>query len=529
MKRLLLLFLSLVILSASVVADAPEEWEKDEIQRKLTDIQSNVVLEIMPDTGAYGVNMRDTRYPERDAGAVLSYDGNINFDTFSPSRDDFKTIYVPEQMVLLAGVENVPTESSLITYREEKTTNWPILGEDIPAFRIIFETTDKNSKDGMSPVDVRITSSTDYMYVSQANPIYQRPYKLYASTRYNFSDGTVNNYSPHNSGESIEFFNNHVREPIYFQQEKAGNYSHMNVWFDLILALPYDSYNESGVLWDNREFPLADSKDYSSVITITISWEQEYRIEYNEGNWKEHQGWFERWDVYDSPRWVDYTSQIPGATGVLRFEKTLSIPFSGFSSTIDSGPTDDTGSLVITPYPAASNLSLDAEDTGGDAIPVAEIQFIMTYGSTPDAMDPSTSNTWLFLSASPDPYASNPNGFMLVHDEAGSILTSYNSTPYTVIVTGVTANSDGDGGNEVVFDGKEKASDFYLNQRGRESYIHTEPNYNLELPHTHGKYAHYSEYEGVVSVQIPRTPVAADGMRAGRYTSDIYIHVMTGE
>lgn len=92
----------------------------------------------------------------------------------------------------------------------------------------------------------------------------------------------------------------------------------------------------------------------------------------------------------------------------------------------------------------------------------------------------------------------------------------------------MTANSDGDGGNEVVFDGKEKASDFHLGQT-EPGYIHTEPNYNLELPHTHGKYAHYSEYEGVVSVQIPRTPVAADGMRAGRYTSDIYIHVMTGE
>lgn len=526
MKRILLLILSLIILSASIVADEPERGEIDEIRRILNDIQSGVVVEIMPDTGAYGVNMRDSRYPEREAGTNLEYK-NIDIDTLSPSSDDFRTIYVPEQMVLLAGVENVPTESSLITYRREDTTDHPYIGEDVPAFRIIFED-DPRNESGMSSVDIDIRSSTDYMYVSQSNPIYQRPYKLYASPRYNFSDGTVDNQDKtHHSGESIEFYNDHISDNIDFRPKEAGGYSHMNIWFDLILALPYDSYNESGVLWDNKEFPLADSNDYSSVVTITIRWEQEYRIEYNEGNWESVE-WAAWRYCYDSPRWVDYTTKL-GVSGVLRVEKTLSIPFSGFSSTIESGPLDDTGSLVITPYPAASNLSLDAEDTGGDAIPVAEIQFIMTYGSTNYVLNPSTSNTWIFLSASPDPYASNPNGFMLVHDEAGSILTSYNSTPYTVTVTGITANSDGAGGDEVVFDGKEKAADFYLNQTGPDSYIHTEPNYNLELPHTHGKYSHYSEYEGIVSVQIPRTPVAADGMRAGRYTSEIYIHVMTEE
>ena len=419
MKRILLLILSLIILSASIVADEPEEGEREEILRILNDIQSGVVVEIMPDTGAYGVNMRDSRYPERDAGALLSY-SDIDIDTLSPSSDDFRKIYVPAQMVLLAGVENVPTESSLITYRREYTTNSPYIREDVPAFRIIFED-DPRNESGMSSVDIDIRSSTDYMYVSQSNPIYQRPYKLYASPRYNFSDGTVDNQDKtHHSGESIEFYNDHISDNIDFHPDKAGGYSHMNTWFDLILALPYDSYNESGVLWDNKEFPLADSNDYSSVVTITIVWDQKYRIEYNEGNWESV--WWAGWRYcYDSPRWVDYTSKL-GVSGVLRVEKTLSIPFSGFSSTIESGPLDDTGSLVITPYPAASNLSLDAEDTGGDAIPVAEIQFIMTYGSTNYVLNPSTSNTWIFLSASPDPYASNPNGFMLVHDEAGSIL-----------------------------------------------------------------------------------------------------------
>ena len=92
MKRILLLILSLIILSASIVADEPEEGEREEILRILNDIQSGVVVEIMPDTGAYGVNMRDSRYPERDAGALLSY-SDIDIDTLSPSSDDFRKIY----------------------------------------------------------------------------------------------------------------------------------------------------------------------------------------------------------------------------------------------------------------------------------------------------------------------------------------------------------------------------------------------------------------------------------------------------
>ena len=84
MKRIFLLLLSLIILSASIVADEPEGGEIDEILRELNDIQSGVVVEIMPDTGAYGVNMRDSRYPERGAGAVLSY-SDIDIDTLSPA------------------------------------------------------------------------------------------------------------------------------------------------------------------------------------------------------------------------------------------------------------------------------------------------------------------------------------------------------------------------------------------------------------------------------------------------------------
>ena len=534
------LLLSSFVLSAQVIYPDPSifngysggEDAYVNLQNTIENAVGNITIALMPFDGAYGVNMRDTRYPARDVAgnSMLTYE-NLPLNSFSSTSNLDK--YNDEQMILMGGVEGVP--SSLCDwvvfdyrYEEHKESSSgypPFYGGDVPNFRVRF-------KDGVvENAEIVINSSTDFMYISQSNPIYQREYRLYVVPS-SIGGGNPPNVPPDwdwstvNNEEFTTISKNGIRKAdLKFNQDKWEDRAYLYSWFDLVLALPYDQVNETGVVLDNVEYPLADSDDYSSVITAKITWRQPFEIEYSHGNYRD----YDIWPVTVKNIWTGEGEWEKVSEGEIIYTTVLSIPFSGFSSTIESGPLDDTGSLVITPYPAASNLSLDAEDTGGDAIPVAEIQFIMTYGSTENELNPSTSNTWIFLSASPDPYASNPNGFMLVHDEAGSILTSYNSTPYTVTVTGITANSDGAGGDDVVFDGKEKAADFYLNQTGPDSYIHTEPNYNLELPHTHGKYSHYSEYEGIVSVQIPRTPVAADGMRAGRYTSEIYIHVMTGE
>ena len=166
---------------------------------------------------------------------------------------------------------------------------------------------------------------------------------------------------------------------------------------------------------------------------------------------------------------------------------------------------------------------------------------------TKQPIDIST-NVWLFLSASPDPANSNSNGFVLVHENAGNMLTSYNSASYEVITKGLrdsAHSADGNEGGEVIFDGKAKDTDFTAGGGASDAYIHTYCNATdgtgSFLPHEAGSfsadgksftsndYHHYHEYHGEVYVKIEPTALKPEGMRAGRYTSEIYVHVMTSD
>lgn len=529
MKKILLI-LFLLMLAAVSWADTPEQSEIDELNEKLS--TEGIRMELIPMNGAFGVNMRDTRYPQRDNGSDLYFadDLDSNFNSFQPGNEygghPFENVYGNQHIVLLGGIEGVPNfnPEEVLTYRREKT-GW-FLGDihsNVDGFRI--------KSINWADIEITVISSTDFMYISQSNPIYQRPYHLYAVPRYSFTDDQGSfepeTFSDHEGLPIIRFSSEDPTTEKISWPSPEREYS--NLWFDLILALPYDSYNETGVSYDNREYPLSDAEDYSSTVTFTVRWTVTYEIEYNEGRWDG--------DTYDGESWNHYeTRAIP-------FKKDITIPFSGFSSTIEMGPLDDTGSLVITPTPNASNLSLDYEDTGVP-VEVADIHFILNHGKNTEPTD-----AWLFLSASPDPFVKNQNGFVLVHDDAGSMLTSYNSAKYKVSVRGIgdsASNTDGAGGSEVVFEGDETAGDFYSSITGPKSYIRTITSGDLTLPHLSNwkdesgdwdifpdyvEYPtnyQYSEFQGVVSVEIEETPMEADGMDSGRYTSEIYIHVMTG-
>ena len=519
-KSLLIIFF--LMLAMAAWADDPTQAEIDELNDML---RNGTKIELIPMNGAFGVNMMYTRYPQRDNGSELSFVNlDSNFDSFTEgvnygTEDNplyLEDVYGNQHIVLLGGIEGVPNQGTELLTRDEGARN-------VPVFRI------KSMES--SDIEIIVTSSTDFMYVSQSNPVYQRPYHLYAVPRYSFTEeqGSFEpeTFSAHEGLPSIRFSGEDPTSERLGWPSPELEYS--NLWFDLILALPYDSYDETGVNYDNREYPLSDAEDYSSTVTFAIKWTVTYDIEYNEGIRGPLGGyWGESWVDYGEPVTID-------------FRKEITIPFSGFSSTIKMGPLDDTGSLVITPTPNASNLSLDYEDTGV-LVDVADIHFILNHGKNTEPTD-----AWIFLSASPDPFGRNNNGFVLVHDDAGSLLTSYNSAKYTVTVRGIgdsAGNTDGAGGSEVVFGGDESAGDFYSSRTGPESYIRTITSGDLTLPHLsdwvneggswfpdYVEYPtnyQYSEFQGVVSVEIEETPMEADGMDSGRYTSEIYIHVMTG-
>ena len=564
------LLLSSFVLSAQVIYPDPSifngysggEDAYVNLQNTIENAVGNITIALMPFDGAYGVNMRDTRYPARDVAgnSMLTYE-NLPLNSFSSTSNLDK--YNDEQMILMGGVEGVP--SSLCDwvvfdyrYEEHKESSSgypPFYGGDVPNFRVRF-------KDGVvENAEIVINSSTDFMYISQSNPIYQREYRLYVVPS-SIGGGNPPNVPPDwdwstvNNEEFTTISKNGIRKAdLKFNQDKWEDRAYLYSWFDLVLALPYDQVNETGVVLDNVEYPLADSDDYSSVITAKITWRQPFEIEYSHGNYRD----YDIWPVTVNNIWTGEGEWEKVSEGEIIYTTVLSIPFSGFSSTIDIGPSDATGSLTVILSPAASNLSLNDADTNRE-VKVAEIDFIMNlpnyikdnngnyYDRDTFAPIDINSNVWLFLSASPDPFSSNSNGFVLVHENAGNMLTSYNSATYEVITKGLgdsASYADGEGGGEVTFDGKAKTSDFKPGGGSLENYIHTVCNRSLTgtgegnfLPHETGSfpptgtsydYHHYHEYHGEVYVKIEPTALKPEGMRAGRYTSEIYVHVMTSD
>lgn len=516
MKKILLI-LTFLFLSVSAWAYDWSGWEdspdNDEVNEFLNALNvGGQQIELVPLDGAFGVNMRDTRYPQRDDGSDLYFVNlDSNFSSFQSGDEyeghPFENVYGNQHIILLGGIEGIVSNNAVIGQRYTY-----LAARFIDNFRVVYE--------DISPINVTVSTNTDFTYVSQSNPIYERPYELYVVPRYAFNnDQDYVEPTIHQGMGCIEYsHNDSITKHIPWPTDNTGDGRYTHVWFDLILALP-GTYSESGVTYENKEYPLSDADDYSSIVTVKIEWTQNYRVEFNEGEWG---GW--TGDRYTGEKWRDCTS-ILGLSGVWHFEREIMIPFSGFSSTIERGPLDDAGSLVITPTPNASNLSLDYEDTGVP-VEVADIHFILNHGKNTDPTD-----AWLFLSASPDPLGKNQNGFVLVHDDAGSMLTSYNSAKYKVSVRGIgdsASNTDGAGGSVVEFEGDETAGDFLSTSTGINSYIRTISSGELSLPHQNPSTYQYSEFQGVVSVEIEETPMEADGMDSGRYTSEIYIHVMTG-
>ena len=517
MKKIISVIFMVAILVNIIVAEPYLESLSNDYgaNDNFNEILDKIIINIMPFSGANNVNMRSTNYPQRDnVGTNLEFNRNIAFESIDINNNN--SIYRDEHMVALGGLEGVPIGRKVLS---EKHYNG-LVGKR-PYLSVIFG---ENGESSFSPVEIIVQSSTDFMYVSQERNIYQRPYELYVSRRKATSSYDYMVSGSHLSDSFVKLGGEDNIRNAELILPSDGDGSYANTWFDLILALPYASYNDNGLTYKNREYPLRDSEDYTSSIEIQLKWTQPYEI------YENTRGYY--WgDADNNVEWEKRTS------GEIVKQISISIPFAGYSSPIDPEYKETTASLIAMPMPAASQLSLNDGDTGpGHEEDVAEIQFLMNfkkYTGTPT----SPQNVWMFLSASPSPFSRNNNGFVLVHQNAGNILTSYNSASYKAYVI------DEATGAKVEFDGKAIATDYDpLNKTGNDiNYIATHCNIDGNggigdyLPHEYDSnagsntYHHYHEYQGTVSVEIEDTALKPDGMLAGQYTSEIYIHVMTSD
>ncbi len=460
MKKVLALFIVIIALSSSLFA---YEYKVGDVQSRFNS-ESNMA--VMPYDGAFGVNLRDTgSYPVRN--------GNVEYRDGSIIKND-ASHYFDDQMVANGIIEGV---FKRIEWFENYRTD---------RYRYDLEK--------VSSMTLRVDCSSDFMFVSQSDDSYKRPFYLYVLPR---AVSGENKYAGDPTGTIAPIL---VTDSSPVEIPAPSNFDdYTSIWFDLLLALPGEVTDE-GVTVENTFYPLSDADDYTAEVTITIEWTGIYAIKYSS------------WSLIG---WWDDDEQI--GTETVTVERTMTIPFSGYCSFDEQ---ESTGSLYISTTSESQEINLNPD--AASTVKVADISYLVNFGHGLGGSQPAydDSKAWMFLSASPDPGSSLQDGFRLVNQNATGSLTDYNSVPFLVTVEG--------NGQFIEFDGRAKASDFTPDGGIDTEYIETaciwEQHRFNSSNNSNSQYYHSHNFEGEVFVEV--TP-KSDLIAPGRYVGDIYVHVIT--
>ena len=522
MKRISLLIIYFCFVLISVFSAYDRAMVVNRISEAIN-TQDNLVFSLLVYDGAANVNMRTENYPARNDGGSLTWaSSNSSSQDYIPMESITNTSntdrYRDDHMIAMGGIEISSDYDKW--YMTDAGWQWQDGRFEYHDCYIIER--DLTDIEGFS-LDLSVDSSSDFEFISQSDNSYRRPFELYYVPKSTYT-GTDSRGTAYKIDRSIS-------RTLPYDPQANGSVVRPGIWFDMIVALPYDEYNDVGVVANDTLYPLQDASDYTSMVTITITcngtlkYNVYYADEYRQSTW----GGAGTGDL----TFIE-TIEYP----LNGFTETITIPFYGYSTSFDTPPTDSVGSLYISTTPESQNINLNPGATPG-RVKVADISYLLNDGRHADTSsfaDYDPSFAWIFLSASPDATVPNDNGFRLINDEAGDILTTSNNVPYIVEVQGInksTGNTAGIGAGSIVeFDGTAARSSFpdVLPEGAATgaNFIHTVCEYGRNLPHVDNAYYHYHSFEGEVYIQL-RPNSTTEPPMAGRYTSDIYVHVLSGE
>ena len=426
-----------------------------------------ITIGLVPYDAGSDVDLKSTEFPVRSGSS-------IEYKDFSESLDlENSSTYSDPHMVASGGIFGIPGKGAAVQYEGQ----WG---------HIYYES--------LNPLEVYIQCPSDFNYVSQSHSEFVRPFRLYVVERYGESSEPYN-VAGHGQGVSFSEINpGEVRSFVEYELTSNSN-TYNNMWFDLILALPWDmpdGINSTGVVIDNVVYPLIAEDDYTASIFITISWRQPYTIYYDKGGY-----------VSDE----------------FRYQKTLTIPFSGHVGTYDGRESEI--SFSISRLPGASNINLNSGHTGvTNQTDVARIDLLVNF---PKEVVPTTNRdkVRIFLSSSAE--AGSPSAeFRLVHEDYSSREAGENNSfRYLAVVRSTEGQAQ-----TVEFDGTG-----YMEPNGNipdNKYLSTDCHNENQILQTGTDYYHFHSFSGIVSVVVLNENDSKT-MLAGRYESRIYVHVVVDE
>ena len=331
-------------------------------------------------------------------------------------------------------------------------------------------------------ITISATAPNGLYMISQSEPSYKRPIEIWFYPSYgNDTRPSSDSYNKKLSNENPEqiWFATKADTPSGI----TGS-SYKSLWFDVVLALPgtlNPDTNEIEVKDENGNtiyYPLVKASDYSSIITITVT--------------------YTPWD---------------GSTPVV---SSLTIPFTGYYDPSEGTKIKSaTVSMNVTLESTAYNLNLEKQ---GTLIDIGEITYMA-----------ETEKSVVFFSSSSDPFY-NGGAFTMVKSGLGvnTQLTSQNSLGFKIRVSKPSGSSlyssdyiDYDG-TLYIDSTLEVSSVTQQTLADKGMIIPVKTTYNPVHQGTKTKYT----YSSRIYLIFDTSEVL---MLSGRYTEDIYVHVLTYE
>ncbi len=471
MKKILLIFISLIMIASSIFAGAPG---------------------VNPQNGGFGINMASTEYNFSIEEISQGQDSNITWENGD---------YSGKHTVALGGVWNMKSEFTVTEeggWFSEDKGNW-------------------NNTECNVPMTITVNCPNGFFFESISNPGARRPFALLLILKESYSSSA--NQSGINTNGTQRLYllqegENVIKDIIYsytkprtekVEESKYEYCQYQYMWFDLVLCLPYDenpnapngSYVSSSgnMIYNGRSYNLIEADDYSAVITITVEWNGQ--------------------------------------------SAEVTIPLSGYYSANISSM-DTTSSLSVRPMASASNLSINSMQ--GRQVDIANINFLSIAGNKYIIDEEGVRDHWvidlshsgggywvyrypekrrqpkyhMFLSASRNPFDSDPNGFRLVHRGASS---SPMMEEYIGFDLRVTTNQTSNDSDKVVydFDGTEAVTNNIL------------PENAIYIPFKGfggtGGTVWFAQYDATVSIIMDQQ--SAPTMKSGVYEEEVYVHIVT--
>lgn len=422
-------------------------------------------IAINPFPGAFGVDMGSGKYIgilSFDSTQVNDKDIGVNDPSYDPGNG-----YTNDHMIALGGVWEANEQEA----KQEITVSISVSGGDFVFRSQSGEGAARPFGIGIIP---KIRAAKEVLHGFRWETEYSETI-VSSEAKVIYSDS------------SVPFSFDNIPEP-----PRGVKTPWWDIWFDIILVLPYDgmeNYTErpvssTGILrWDGRDYALIQADDYSALVTI------------------------------------DVIASVSGSD-------SIAIPFSGYYSGNEKGKRDAVANLYVNPRSRAANLSI--ENDSGNRVGVADMNFMATSGR--DAINPVFR---IFLSSSNDPGNNQQEAFLLVHEDVVSrqdpkigrnaigydaylVPNPDNTSGYLDSDTVYSADGSYFQDNTVKFDGKSYMSG--NNIEGSYTGVRLVDNSDTGDP------VKYYMYDGEIQVEID--DLAGYLLDAGRYTSEIFIHVV---